>query len=532
VSRQVRGWQLSYEGYRRAGYDHNDALGWTISTNAPLIGSFYKGAEMRYGVSFQGTNFGDKLTTGDYILNTVHIGVDVATTALGGKAVGIRLASPLRATTMLGRTASRFRTAAEMTGYATGQVTPWGMYHMTAGSVRRAHGVVEGGLNKVVHGWMKDSRWHDPTAGFLNRVGFKVCFAAGTPLRTPDGSKLIEQFRPGDLVLSRDEHDPEGLVVARLVEEVFVRQGLIWHLHVGGQVIRTTAEHPFYVASRGWAACHELKVGDLLLCADATWAAVEDLLDTGEWETVYNLRVADFHTYFVGCDEWGFSVWAHNQCTQAEFEAALRVQGYSQKAAATAWNRFKLGDVANRDVPGLWKYLTDNQRNARPKLNAAEADRIVHLLTGPSRGPTSSAPTWWDGGLTPVGGPNPNGLRQRAVTGPTPREGGVYLKSEGGSTKVGSADDFAGRYGRSATDGIEVEIPQTRFGKPLGVDDSAYPWTPRGQRRFDEEYVDRLLPPEVKYRDPDRPIPPVSQEKWARYRHIFGYGDLHENFGR
>jgi hypothetical protein len=27
---------------------------------------------------------------------------------------------------------------------------------------------------------------------------------------------------------------------------------------------------------------------------------------------VYNLRVADFHTYFVGCDEWGFSVWAHN----------------------------------------------------------------------------------------------------------------------------------------------------------------------------------------------------------------------------
>ena len=27
---------------------------------------------------------------------------------------------------------------------------------------------------------------------------------------------------------------------------------------------------------------------------------------------VYNLRVADWHTYFVGCDEWGFSVWAHN----------------------------------------------------------------------------------------------------------------------------------------------------------------------------------------------------------------------------
>src|SRR5262249_40864684 len=39
---------------------------------------------------------------------------------------------------------------------------------------------------------------------------------------------------------------------------------------------------------------------------------VEGVEDTGEFATVYNLRVADFHTYFVGCDAWGFSVWAHN----------------------------------------------------------------------------------------------------------------------------------------------------------------------------------------------------------------------------
>jgi hypothetical protein len=28
--------------------------------------------------------------------------------------------------------------------------------------------------------------------------------------------------------------------------------------------------------------------------------------------TVYNLRVADFHTYFVGGGLWGFDVWVHN----------------------------------------------------------------------------------------------------------------------------------------------------------------------------------------------------------------------------
>jgi hypothetical protein len=27
---------------------------------------------------------------------------------------------------------------------------------------------------------------------------------------------------------------------------------------------------------------------------------------------VYNLRVAQDHTYFVGHDDWGFSVWVHN----------------------------------------------------------------------------------------------------------------------------------------------------------------------------------------------------------------------------
>ena len=42
------------------------------------------------------------------------------------------------------------------------------------------------------------------------------------------------------------------------------------------------------------------------------WAAVEEVYDTGEWEPVYNLRVADHHTYFVGDETWGFALWAHN----------------------------------------------------------------------------------------------------------------------------------------------------------------------------------------------------------------------------
>ncbi|MGL6077093.1 MAG: polymorphic toxin-type HINT domain-containing protein [Fimbriiglobus sp.] len=166
---------------------------------------------------------------------------------------------------------------------------------------------------------------------------FKVCFAAGTPLRTPTGSRAIEELAPGDLVLSRDEYRPDGLVTARRVEEVFVREGLVWELRLGGQTIRTTAEHPFYSERSGWTACHELQVGDRLLTEDGSWVAVEGLRDTGSWERVYNLRVADDHTYFVGEEAWGFSAWAHNEYTgnrtQASVEAALRKLGVPAEEA-------------------------------------------------------------------------------------------------------------------------------------------------------------------------------------------------------
>ena len=83
-------------------------------------------------------------------------------------------------------------------------------------------------------------------------------------------------------------------------------------MHVGGRVIRTTDEHPFWIVDRGWTPVRDLNVGDKLITDDGRQKLVEDLHETGQWETVYNLRVSDYHTYFVGCAEWGFAVWAHN----------------------------------------------------------------------------------------------------------------------------------------------------------------------------------------------------------------------------
>jgi hypothetical protein len=163
----------------------------------------------------------------------------------------------------------------------------------------------------------------------------RVCFAAGTPLLGGDGTaKAIEEFRPDDWVLSRDEFDPAGAAVPKVVEEVFRRWGLIWHVHVGGQVVRTTPEHPFYAAGRGWVPANLLRIGDRLLGHDGQWVEVEDLLDTGAYEVVYNLRVADFHTFFVGCPEW-VSLSGRTTRTTLSQRPSGRLQGYRGRRVST-----------------------------------------------------------------------------------------------------------------------------------------------------------------------------------------------------
>lgn len=149
------------------------------------------------------------------------------------------------------------------------------------------------------------------TVGSIKALG-KACFAAGTPLLTPDGSRPIEQFQVGDFVLSRDENDPEGPVEARQVLNVFQTYSPLLDLHVGGQVIRTTAEHPFWVVGRGWIEAQQIEPGDELLGHDGSETPVRSVDGPKESAPVYNLEIEEYPSYLVGRATWGFSVWSHN----------------------------------------------------------------------------------------------------------------------------------------------------------------------------------------------------------------------------
>ena len=114
----------------------------------------------------------------------------------------------------------------------------------------------------------------------------------------------------------RNESHPNGPTEAKLVEEKFdAHPGAVLHLHLPeGQLVRTTPEHPFYVYEKGWTAAGMLQTGEQIRTEEG-WTTVEDVYDTEDYEKVYNLRVAEHHTYFVGDADWGFALWRHNDYT-------------------------------------------------------------------------------------------------------------------------------------------------------------------------------------------------------------------------
>ena len=193
---------------------------------------------------------------------------------------------------------------------------------------RAAEGVVSGVVHEGI-GRVASPEVYAKSRAWADRHGFRACFTAGTPLVGRDGAKPIEAFRSYedhgvgcDWVVSQDEFNDDGPLVFRRVLKRFERMSTVLDVTIGGRVIGTTAEHPFYRKGDGWVPAHELRPGDAVRVMAPGWVTVERVEDTGRVETVYNIEVEDDHTYFVGADGWGFSVWAHNEYVNRSYAVA------------------------------------------------------------------------------------------------------------------------------------------------------------------------------------------------------------------
>jgi len=137
--------------------------------------------------------------------------------------------------------------------------------------------------------------------------------------------KPIEQVRQGEWVWAYDPTNGQWRTreVIKPLEHDFA--GDLITLRVGGTTIEATGNHPFWVASGSnlasrhvvrdvsdadrevssaeggrWVEARSLQPGDLLIVRNGQTATVEEIAARRAEMKVYNLEVADLHTYAVG----------------------------------------------------------------------------------------------------------------------------------------------------------------------------------------------------------------------------------------
>ena len=200
-----------------------------------------------------------------------------------------------------------------------------------------------------------------------------ACFDGATPVSTPTGLVRIDALRVDDVVLARDPES--GASAAKRVLAVMQRPnpGIV-RVRVQGddgrrESIATTYEHPFWVATRErFVPAGELAPGDRLDALDAAHGATVVSL-AGEpalHALVYNLSVADFHTYFVGespvlvHNQYGVHGGASSGWTASEVSALINDFSLN-KSFATVDKKNRFYDEKLRDQL-LW--------NTTPKVQA------------------------------------------------------------------------------------------------------------------------------------------------------------------
>ena len=127
------------------------------------------------------------------------------------------------------------------------------------------------------------------------------CFVAGTLILTAEGLKRIEEIKTGDRVLSADTETMTSEY--KTVLETFVRRtNEIIHIFIENEEITTTVDHPFWVNGKGFVPAMNLVIGSELINDKGDIVCVENIRreTNREGVEVFNFKVEDFHTYYVG----------------------------------------------------------------------------------------------------------------------------------------------------------------------------------------------------------------------------------------
>ena len=221
------------------------------------------------------------------------------------------------------------------------------------------------------------------------KEGVGACFIAGTLVLSAAGFVPIETVTAGELVQSFDPQTQK--VSLKEVEETFIRETKEFvHVTVGDEKITTTPEHPFYVAQKGFVKAEKLRAGDILCTVNGEYVIVEqiqhEILESPV--KVYNFRVAENHTYYVGRVGVGVHNATYTNNNGIKPEAA--VQG--SKKHGVNWKEGAARAKATGKPQGQWaledlEYATKMASTLKPKESGyfelpPDSKSIVHMPNG------------------------------------------------------------------------------------------------------------------------------------------------------
>ena len=243
------------------------------------------------------------------------------------------------------------------------------------------------------------------------------CFIAGTLVATAAGMKAIETIRPGDLVLSANAETME--TGYKPVLETYVRKvNKLVHLTVNGEKITTTEDHPFYVNGQGFVHAIDLCIGSELVNSSGEIVKIESIFRESlkdDVETVYNFKVDDYHTYFVGIN----GILVHNNNYTEDVESGkttldtkkqkgnyceMKMDEHYENNNFTRMGDERIGSLDDKIHHGIDGVYKNNDPNGSPQYIIGEAKYGTSQLGNQSSGRQMSD-SWIMKNLEKVVGP-------------------------------------------------------------------------------------------------------------------------------
>jgi hypothetical protein len=129
----------------------------------------------------------------------------------------------------------------------------------------------------------------------------------------------------------------------------------ILQVTIAGEVLETTAEHPFYTWERGWVGVGELRIGEHVHRANDGYGIVQAVVVVRHARPMYNLTVAVAHTFFVGQGRW----LVHNSRNCRVPDPSSLINPIARRYAERISNAIN-DHLKPSDLEGAWRDLHGN----------------------------------------------------------------------------------------------------------------------------------------------------------------------------